>query len=222
MQQHQSIVLVDDHALIRNGLKRLIEELGPYTIVAEYDNGKQFVASLNPTSVPDLVLLDYSMPQMNGLEVMQWLHDNAIDVPVLMLTINEDERLMIQLFRLGVRGYLHKNCRTEIMKQALEEIFRKGYYHNEFLVTALTKDRIHKKENDLQSVQNMITPKEREFIEWVCDEEEYTYEQIAGKMNVHRRTIDNYKQSLCEKFNIKSKTGLVLFAIKNKLVKLGD
>jgi len=219
--EHRNLALVDDHALIRNGLKRLIEDLGPYQIIAEYDNGKQFVEALQEP-YPDLVLLDYSMPQMNGIEVMQWLHDRGLSIPVLMLTINEDERLMIQLFRLGVRGYLHKNCRTEVMKQALEEIFSKGYYHNEFLITALTKDQNNKHEQEQQSIHDQITAKEREFIKWVCHEEEYTYEQIAGIMNVHRRTIDNYKQSLCEKFNIKSKTGLVLFAIKNKLVSLDE
>src|ERR1035437_9008102 len=127
------IILVDDHVIIRNGLKELIEKIGPYEICAEYDNGKDFVKDLPFKKIPDLVMMDISMPEMDGIEVMHVLNEKNLQMPVLILTLNQDENLVIRLFRLGVRGYLFKNCTAVIMKEALSEIFRSGYYHNDLL-----------------------------------------------------------------------------------------
>jgi len=221
MEEKKKLYLVDDHVVIRNAMAKYIEALGPYEVIAEMDNGRQLVNSFPLTTKPDLILLDYEMPEMNGLDVMSWFHENRIDIPVLILTHNEDEKLMIRLFRLGVRGYLHKNSRKETMIEALEEIFTKDYYHNDFLTRALKTESEETTQPHQQSVADMLSDKEKRFLTLVCDEEEYTYVQIADIMDVHRRTVDNYKQGICDKFGIRSKTGLVLFAIKNNIIELG-
>jgi DNA-binding NarL/FixJ family response regulator len=136
-------------------------------------------------------------------------------LPVLILTLNEEEDLILKLFRLGVRGYLKKNCTAIELQTALSEIFRCGYYHNEFLALSLQSDTAPTKKTEQQLILDQLTLREKEFLKLVCHEKEYTYEQIADKMGVQHRTVD--RESLFEKFSIKSKTGLVLFVLKHKL-----
>jgi two-component system, NarL family, invasion response regulator UvrY len=220
-EKKKNIVLVDDHIVIRNGLKELIEKLGHYQIVAQFDGGVSLLERLSSIkNVIDLLILDISMPGMNGDEVVQQLQALKINIPILILTLNEDETLMIQLFRMGVRGYLKKNCSAIILKEALNEIFEKGYYHNEFLMYSLQTNVSEIKKSEQEMILEKLSERERTFLKAVCHEKEYTYEQIADQMGVQPRTVDGYREKLFEKFGIKSKTGLVLFVLKHKLLDL--
>src|SRR5688572_29001868 len=183
----KNIVLADDHVIIRNGLKELIEKLGPYRISHQFDGGKSLLEALPLNPVPDLIIMDLYMPDMNGDQVMEILSEKQIKIPVLMLTLNENESLVVKLFRLGARGYLKKDCTAQVLKDALEEIFQKGYYHNEFLAYSL-QTNIETKKTERDLIIEKLSPREREFLKLVCDEKEYTYEQIADKMHVQPRT----------------------------------
>ncbi len=215
--EHKKIILVDDHVVVRSGLKELIEKLGAYKIVSEFDNGRELVEAFPMEVTPDLIMMDISMPEMDGDEAMAILTSKGIKIPVLILTLNQDEARMIKLFRLGVRGYLQKNCSAIVLRQALEDIFRTGYYHNEFLTLSLQAKNVPEKKSEAAIILEQLTEREREFLKLVCHEREYTYDQIAGIMDVHHRTVDGYRESIFEKFGIKSKTGLVLFVLKNRL-----
>ncbi len=217
MANKKSIFLVDDHVIIRYGLQELVEKLGPYKVTKQFDNGQTLVETLSDKEYPDLIIMDHNMPHMNGQEVMQVFRDRAIQVPVLMLTLNEDENLIIQLFRLGVRGYLKKNCNASELQGAISQILNNGYYHNEFLTLSLQNNSVPGKKGEQEKILDQLTVREREFLKLVCHEKEYTYEQIADQMNVQHRTVDGYRESIFEKFNIKSKTGLVLFVLKYRL-----
>lgn len=215
--EKRNIVLVDDHTVVRKGMKELIEKLGPYTIQAEFDNGLAFLNAFPLHPEPDLILLDLTMPEMNGEEVVELLKKEAITIPILMLTLNSEEATVIRLFRNGIRGYLTKDCRAESLQSALEAIFKTGYYHNEFLTLSLHNEPGASAETDQQKIVRQLTARECEFLKWVCHENELTYEQIADKMCVSKRTVDGYREALFEKFGIKSKTGLVLFVLKYQL-----
>lgn len=220
MEVKKNIILVDDHVIIRNGLKELIAKLGPYKVTAEFNNGPELLAALPFKSDPDLIILDLSMPGMSGDVVMEELNAKGSKIPVLVLTLNREEEIIVKLFRSGVRGYLQKNCSAEIFRTALEEIFRCGYYHNEFLTLSLQTQTISRKKTEQEIVFGQLTEREKEFLKLVCNEKEYTYEQIADKMNVAHRTVDGYREDLFQKFGIKSKTGLVLFILKHNLFAL--
>lgn len=209
------IVLVDDHVIVRNGLKELIEKLGKYRIVAEFSNGLEVLNGLDHNNA-DLIVMDVSMPGMDAEETIQQLNSKNINVPILILTLNQDDARVIRLFRLGVRGYLSKSCSASTMTEALSEIFRTGYYYNEYLQASLVNDHAPQKDKQNDLLRQM-TLREREFLKYVCDEKEYTYEQIAGLMGVHPRTVDGYRESLFEKFAIRSKTGLVLFVLRQRI-----
>jgi two-component system invasion response regulator UvrY len=216
MNNQTNIILVDDHVIVRKGLKELIESLGNYHVVAEYDNGKAFVDSIPATPVPDLVILDLDMPIMNGKQTAEWLKKNHAKHKVLVLTLDTTDKTIIELFRLGIKGYLTKNCTADTLKDAIDSIVQEGYYHSELLTKAVISESNHRKTDEDLAAQ--ITEKERRFINLLCDEKEYTYDEIASQMSVSRPTVENYRKSLFEKLNIRSKTGLVLFAIKHGIV----
>jgi len=211
-----SIALVDDHTIVRNGLKSLIEVMGDYKVTSQHDNGWAFTKAIAGVPEPDLVIMDMNMPEMNGLETMRWVREHRPSLKVLILTLSTDEKTIIELFRFGVRGYLPKNCTADILKKAIDDTISTGYYHSEMLQNALASGA--GKAEETKTILDRITDRELLFIRLICDEREYTYEQVKDIMNVHRRTVDGYRESLFEKFNIKSKTGLVLFAIKHGLV----
>lgn len=213
----KNIVLVDDHVIIRNGLKELIEKLGDYNVKAQFDNGPSFLHSLKDSEHPDLLILDISMPEMNGDAVMEVMKKDQVKIPTLVLTLNEEDEMVIRMFRLGARGYLKKNCTAPVLQDALQSIFSHGYYHNEFLAYSLQNNAQAPKKSERDLILEDLTPREKEFLKLVCDEKEYTYEQIADKMNVQPRTVDGYRESVFDKFGIKSKTGLVLFVLKHRL-----
>ena len=216
----KKIALVEDHVVVRKGLKELILKLGPYEVVAEYDNGLDLIRNISTNNNLDLILMDITMPKMDGDQAMEEMKELGVNIPVLVLTLNTDERRVVKLFRAGARGYLEKNCSAKILKEALDQIFEKGFYHNEFLTYSLQHDTPKKKKSERQVILERLSEREREFLKLVCHEEEYTYDQIAGHMNVQHRTVDGYRESIFSKFGIKSKTGLVLFVLKYNLFEL--
>ena len=206
-----NIFLVDDHPVVRNGLKALIERLGNYKISREFNDGEELLDALQDGHVPDLIIMDLMMPVMDGYQAMVAIKSKNIRVPVLMLTMESDEQTIIQLFRLGIRGYLSKSSSADVLRAAISDVLSSGYYHNEMMAKALLEQ--HDVKDERQVVLEQITERELQFLRLVCDELEPTYEQIAQKMEVSKRTVDGYREAIFRKFNNKSKTGLVLFAI---------
>lgn len=220
MENHKKIVLIDDHVIVRSGLKELIEKLGTYTVTAQFDSGTDLMENLPAPDQVDLLILDLNMPGKSGDEVVSELKTKNYKVPILVLTLNSDEATIIRLFRNGVRGYLKKDCSAEVLKAALNSIFQFGYFHNEFLALSLQHSGNGEETTSQEKILKQLTQREREFLKLVCHESEYTYEQIASEMDVQHRTVDGYRQAIFEKFGIKSKTGLVLFVLKYKLFDL--
>lgn len=218
MPHATDIYLVDDHPIVRSGLKSLIERLGNYKVTAEYNNGEELMNDYPFANPPALIIMDLTMPVMDGTETVVALKQKGSKYPVLILTLETDERTIINLFRLGIRGYLPKSATADVLRKAISDVLITGFYHNEMLAKALlSQDDNYVDER--QMILAQVTPREREFLKLVCDENEPTYEQIAQTMEVSRRTVDGYRESIFTKFDIKSKTGLVMFAIKYGIVK---
>jgi two-component system, NarL family, invasion response regulator UvrY len=220
MKEKKSIILVDDHVIVRNGLRELVEKLGAYKVTSEFDNGISFLKALEKGITADLIILDISMPGMNGDEVLEEMNKRSCEIPVLILTVNSEAGKHVSLFRLGARGYIQKDSSAVILREALADIFERGYYHNDLLADALTSVYKKQEKDPRKAIMERLTEREHEFLKLVCNEAEYTYEQIASMMQVHRRTVDGYREAVFEKFEIKSKTGLVLFLVRNDLLDL--
>jgi len=215
--ENRSIVLIDDHVIVRNGLKELIEKLGPYSVSAQFDSAASFLKALPALAKPDLVIVDLNMPGMSGFELVEHIKNSGNQQTILILTLDSDDQTIVRLFRNGVRGFLKKNCSAEILKSALESIFATGYYHNEFLALSLRTEAEPAQPSGKDKILVQLTERERSFLKLVCHEQEYTYDQIADQMQVSARTVDGYREAIFDKFAIKSKTGLVLFVLKHQL-----
>lgn len=212
-----NIALIDDHQIVRQGLKELLEKMGGYKVLYEFDSGANFLEGLPLVPPPDLYILDYSMPHMNGLQVLQALEGKEEEMKVLMLTQNIDENIINQAYHYGARGFLHKNCTAAELKMAIENIVKIGFDN----VTDILKRMRHFEDTKTGKSlsQIILSQREQHFLELVCDEKEYTYEQMADIMNVSIKSIEAYRTALFERFNIKSKVGLVLFSFQHKLTK---
>jgi two-component system, NarL family, invasion response regulator UvrY len=211
-----TIALVDDHALLRNGLAVLVKSLG-HTVVVEASNGKDFISKLDPSNLPRLVLMDINMPEMDGYETTQWLKQNHPEVTVMALSMYDTETAIIRMMKCGAKGYILKDSDPSELQAALEALFNKGHYYTE-LVNSKMINAISNMENTDNEIKNLIqiNEKETEFLKLICTE--LTYKEIADKMQVSPRTVDNYRDSLFEKTNVKTRIGLAMFAVRNGVV----
>ncbi len=205
------IALVDDHVIFRKSLGILIQMLEDFEIVLEANNGQDFTRQIPHFPLPEIVLLDITMPVMDGVETAWWLKQHYPQIKVLALTMIKNDFVIIRMLKNGARGYILKDCEPIELKAALHQVNNKGYYYNE-LITPQMKTAGHK--ND----QIMFTEQELNFLRWSCTEK--SHKQIAEEMNLSHRTVDGYRDSLFKKLNVNTRVGIALYAIKNGLVQL--
>lgn len=211
-----NIVLVDDHVLLRNGLAELVKSQG-HMVLFEADNGKDFTAKLDAKTLPDIVLMDINMPEMDGFETTQWLKKNHPEVHVLALSMYDNETSIIRMLKCGAKGYILKDSEPAELRAAIEALMNKGFYYSD-LVSGKLMHAINKMDDDGDGLKSLVPLNEREtdFLKYTCTE--LTYKEIADKMFVSPRTIDGYRDALFEKLHVKTRVGLVMYAIKNGIV----
>ena len=212
-----TVTIADDHKLLRNGLANVINNLEDYEVIFEADNGTDFIEKLNRKGVPELALLDINMPGMDGYDTALFLKNNYPDVKVLALSMYDSEEAVIRMLKSGAKGYILKDIEPTEFKIALDSLVKKGFYYSE-LVTNKLVHAINSLDEPDQKIKNLLTltDRETEFIKLACTE--MTYKEIADKMFLSSRTVDGYRDDLFLKLNIRSRVGLVIYAIKNGIV----
>ncbi len=212
-----SIVLVDDHSLLRMGLASLVESQGN-TVLFEADNGKEFIEKLDASNLPHIVLMDINMPEMDGFETTQWLKENHPEVQVLALSMYDNETSIIRMLKCGAKGYILKDSEPAELKTAIDDIISKGFYYSDLVSGKLMHAINHMDDDDGDGLKNLVPLNDREttFLKYTCTE--MTYKEIADKMFVSPRTIDGYRDALFEKLKLKTRVGLVMYAIKHGIV----
>lgn len=215
------VALVDDHVLMRDALAKLINALHGYTVLFCAGNGEQFKQLLDPKNLPDLVLMDVMMPEMNGFETTSWITTHHPNIKVIALSMQHDERTVIRMLRNGAKGYLLKDTDVDELKTAMYEVANKGIYMNDILykniVHSIAGNQQPTEEAEKQIALDM-TEREKIFLRWLCTEK--SYKEIAAEMFLSPRTIDGYRDALFDKLKVTSRVGLVLFAIRNGFVQV--
>ncbi|MEW7280309.1 response regulator transcription factor [Aquimarina sp. 2201CG1-2-11] len=214
------LALIDDHKLFRKGLISLIEVLNDdYSIIFEANNGIELQEKIDSKNLPDIILMDVNMPEMDGFESVIWLHKNFPEVNVLIVSMIGKEETIVRMLKLGVKGYLSKDVEPKELEEALKSIMNKGFYYTDFITGKL----VHSFQSGVSEFEGALKyhelkEREREFIQYACSE--LTYSEIADKMFVSPKTIDGYRNALFEKLNVKNRVGLALYAVKQSWVKL--
>ena len=213
------IAIVDDHKLFREGIGRLITSLNDkYQVVMESSNGQDFLNRLPVEHNLDVVVVDLDMPVMSGYELAMHLKENGPKLNLLALTMHgEDEQSIIKMIRAGVKGYLSKDVEPNELKAAIASVSKGTFHFNEALSGKMLEIIIDDKANTYEIELN---DREMQFLELACSE--LTYKEIADRMHLSPKTIDGYRAALFDRFEIKSRVGLVLFALKRSLVELND
>lgn len=208
------IVIVDDHLLFSNSLKKLIEGFADYEVTKQIGNGKDLVDYLSKEKdPPDLILLDVKMPVMDGKATMDWIAMYQPEQKVLVLSMDDDESTIIYMLRKGAKGYVLKDIDPKNFREALNNVLHKGFYHSE-RVSAVLLGEIYKPEDN----EVHLNDRELMFLDLACSDK--TYKEIASEMYLSPKTIDGYRAALFKKLDVKSRVGLAMYAIKNGLVEI--
>ncbi len=208
------VAVVDDHTLLSQAIGKLIDGFENFQTEGIFKNGQELITALNNKSIdPEIILMDVNMPILNGIETTKILSQDFPAISVLALSVEEEEKTIIQMLKSGAKGYLNKDIQKDLLLFALNSILQTGIFHTQNVTQALLGS-LEKKTDDLDELKE----REIEFIQLACTD--MTYREIADKMFLSPKTVDNYRDSVFSKLNIKNRIGLVLFAIKKGIYKV--
>lgn len=213
--EFSKICLIDDHVLFSKSLSLLINQSDEFKVVQLYSNGKEFINAIeNFEVIPyDIILLDVNMPIFDGEKTMNWINQNRPKLKVILLSVNDNEHIVMKMIKLGAKGYLLKDIDPDKFIEALRIVLLGGFYYSD-LVTSYFLDHTR------YEVKTNFNEKEIQFIKLSCTEK--TYKEIAEIMFLSPKTIDNYREKVFEKTNVKTRVGMVMFAIKNGIILQSD
>jgi two-component system, NarL family, response regulator DegU len=210
------IALVDDQPLFRAGINSLLKDFDQLHVILEASNGKELLDQLKRLK-PHVILLDIEMPEMNGIETTIVLKEKYPDIKVIILTMHNEEEFIFDLISKGAHGFLPKDKSVEEVVDAIYAVMEKGKYYSEQIADAMVKGS----QGLVRTVQlNSLTEKEIEIIKLICKQK--TNNEIAEILGVSSRTIENYRTTILLKTNTKNTAGMVVYALKNKLVSALD
>jgi len=212
--QKIQIALADDHKLVRSSMVKLVSSFSTCSILFDAENGEQVTQQLKNHLIPDILLLDISMPIMDGFETATWVTKNYPQVKIIALTMNTDERSIVKMMRNGAKSFLSKNSEPAELRKAIETVYEKDFYLPEEISWKMVTGMQNEANRAIDPKD--LSDKEREFLSWVCTE--LTYDEIAKKMFISGRTVDDYRATMYEKLKVHSRTGIALYAIKNGIV----
>lgn len=206
------IALVDDHKLFRSGIASLVNQFKGFNVLFEAANGLELIEKIKSKAKPNIVLLDIKMPEMDGFTTTEWLKRHHPGIKIIILSMFHDAEKVLAMVKLGVHGYLLKDAEPDEFEEALKKVFAGEIFYPSFVTRHLIAGFNKPVKN------TKLNNREIEFLQLAATE--LTYKEIADKMCVSVRTVDGYRDQLFEKLHIKSRVGLVLYALKNELIKL--
>ena len=211
------VLLVDDHAILREGIKALLEKRDNIEVVAEATNGREAISKLTQFR-PDVVVLDISMPLMDGLEAARQMKREDPEVKILVLTMHNDEEYFFQLLRAGVSGYVTKKTASRELVSAIEAAYKGESFFCPSMAKHLLSNYL-KLDKTTQNVEQVeLTPREREVVKLIA--EGHTNQQIADLLHRSVKTIESHRANILRKLDIHDSIELVKYAVRKKLIEI--
>ncbi len=212
------IMLADDHTLFRSGLRALLDKEVDFDVVKETSNGYDTVREALKQEV-DLLVLDISMPGgLSGSEIARSILERRPGMPIVVLTMHDDEYYLKEFLHLGVKGFVLKKSTDMEVFQAIRTVHQGGFYIDTSLAAHLVDPYIGKHDHDKGNKVDMLTKREQEICAYLAYG--HTSAEIARRLDISNRTAEKHRAHIMEKLNLKSRADLVRFAIDNKLMKL--
>lgn len=209
------VMLADDHVLMREGIRQLLEFDGSMEVVAEANDGEECLEKLLET-LPQILLLDINMPKKNGIEILKEIRDRKINVKVLILTVHEGIEYLLKAVDFGADGYIMKDSESAELKKAINVIMGGENYIQPKLVPALN-NRLVARDIDKDKIES-LTGRELEVLIQVANG--MFNKEIATSLNISERTVKNHISNIFKKIGVFDRTQAAVFAIKNDLIKL--
>ncbi|MBL7994873.1 response regulator transcription factor [bacterium] len=204
------ILLADDHALVRDGMKTLLRNVDDLIVAGEASDGVEVIDKIKELS-PDIVIMDISMPRMTGLEAMDVIQRDYPETKVLIVTMHENEDYAYQIFKAGAAGYILKSAEKKEFIDAIRAISKGETFFARSMSAVTSRNFISKTQSSIP-----ITRREKEILRLIVDG--LTNQAIADKLFISPRTVDTHRSNLMQKLKIKNTAGLVRFAMENGIV----
>lgn len=209
------VMIADDHSLIREGIRQLLEFDGSIEVIGEASNGVECLEKLEVLS-PDVLLLDINMPEMNGIDVLKQLKETEYDVKVLILTVHNELEYLLKAIDIGVDGYILKDSESSELKKAIDIICKGENYIQPSLIPALN-NQLANRDIDKDKI-DLLTSREYEVLIQVANG--MSNKEIATNLNISERTVKNHISNIFKKIDVSDRTQAAVFAIKNNIIKL--
>lgn len=207
------IIIADDHMMIREGLKQLLELDGTMKVIAEANDGEECLNLLNKKIHPDILLLDINMPKKNGIEVLEYIKQNKIPVKVLILTVHNEVEYLLKAVEIGIDGYLLKDSSYDELKEAIDVIISGNTYIQPSLLPALNES-MEDYALDKEKIE-CLTKRELDVLRLIS--EGCSNKKISDELTISERTVKNHISHIFRKIDVEDRTQAAVFAIRNKI-----
>ena len=214
-----NVAIADDQILFRKGMVSIVNTFENIHISIEVGNGKELLEAIEAAETkPDVILLDLSMPELNGVETTKILHQQYPAIKIIILSVYGEDRFVTHLMELGVNAYLFKNVEPVEVEKAIWAVIEKDFYFNEAFLAAMKSRLTGKKPRPLiqDDIPSTLTQRELDVLDLIC--KQLTAQEIAEKLFISVRTVDGHRNNLHEKTGMRNTAGLVVFSIKNNLL----
>ncbi len=212
-----NVGIIDDQRMFRQGMISLLKDYPEVNVTLEASDGKELLDMLNKGNVPDVLLLDIEMPVMNGIEALQIIREKKMKVKVLIITMHDEEEMVIHLIEKGANGFLPKNEDVENVVDAIVAVVQNNYYFNDKFSKGMLHSLMTSEKIEPKFISSRLNEKELEIVQLVCAE--LTNKEIAEKMNLSSRTVDGYRERILKKIGARNTAGIVMYALKFNLIK---
>ncbi|MEI6410829.1 MAG: response regulator transcription factor [Bacteroidota bacterium] len=210
------IAIAEDQRLFRACLIPILNDFEHLRVILEASNGRELLQKMETTTeAPDVIIMDLSMPEMDGLETTQQVKARFPNAKIIILSVHSEERHIVKMVGMGINGYLVKNSELEEVRLAIESVHSKGFYFNDAILKAIQTGMRRQKQKNFV-IETSLTGREKEILQLIC--QELTTQEIAERLFISVRTVDGHRNNLLEKTGSRNTAGLVLYAIKNSLI----